>query len=145
MNTKVYESAVLINAALDDEQIESIISRIKENIANNGGEIREIENWGRKRLAYLVKKSKIGYYIFFRFSAPPTIVSKLERFFSLDENILRFLTIHLDNDALEQLELNKKRSSSELEETTKEENSSSPEPEEESQSEGEEESKESAK
>jgi len=113
MNTNVYESAVMINAALDDEQIESIISRIKETIKNNGGEIREIENWGRKRLAYVVKKSKIGYYAIFRFNAPSNIVSKLERTFSLDEQILRYLTIKLDNDAIEYLEKNKLNSISE--------------------------------
>lgn len=107
MKTNVYESAVIINAALDDEQIESIISRIKDTIVNNGGEIRELENWGRKRLAYMVKKSKIGYYAIFRFNAPSTIVSKLERFYQLDEQILRYLTITLDNDALEHLEKNK--------------------------------------
>ncbi|MFO7446365.1 MAG: 30S ribosomal protein S6 [Ignavibacteriaceae bacterium] len=107
MKTNVYESAVIINAALDDEQIETVISRIKETILNNGGEIREIENWGRKRLAYMVKKSKIGYYAIFRFNAPSSIVAKLERAYSLDEHILRFLTIQLDNDALEYLEKNK--------------------------------------
>jgi len=107
MKTNVYESAVIINAALDDEQIESIISRVKETIANNGGEIREIENWGRKRLAYMVKKSKIGYYAIFRFNAPSNIVSKLERNYSLDEHILRYLTIKLDSDAIEYLEKNK--------------------------------------
>jgi small subunit ribosomal protein S6 len=103
----------MINAALDDEQIESIISRVKETIKNNGGEIREIENWGRKRLAYVVKKSKIGYYAIFRFNAPSNIVSKLERTFSLDEQILRYLTIKLDNDAIEYLEKNKLNSISE--------------------------------
>ena len=107
MKNNVYESAILINAALDDEQIEAIIGRIKETILNNGGEIREIENWGRKRLAYTVKKSKIGYYVIIRFNAPTNLVSKLERFYSLDEYILRYLTISLDNDALEQLERNK--------------------------------------
>ncbi len=110
MKNNVYESAVLINAALDDEQIEAIIARIKETIVSNGGEISEVENWGRKRLAYTVKKSKIGYYVIFRFDAPPNIVSKLERFYSLDEYILRFLTIHLDNDAIEQLQKNKAQS-----------------------------------
>ncbi len=110
MKNNVYESAVLINAALDDEQIEAIIARIKETIVSNGGEISEVENWGRKRLAYTVKKSKIGYYVIFRFDAPPSIVSKLERFYSLDEYILRFLTIHLDNDAIEQLQKNKAQS-----------------------------------
>jgi len=114
MNTKIYESAVLINAALDDEQIDSIISRIKETIVSNGGEIREIENWGRKRLAYMVKKSKIGYYAIFRFNAPPTLVSKLDRLYSLDEHILRYLTIHLDNDAIEYLE--KSKAAAQLEE-----------------------------
>ena len=107
MKTNIYESAVIINAALDDEQIDSIISRIKETITNNGGEIREIENWGRKRLAYMVKKSKIGYYVIFRFNAPSSIVAKLERFYSLEEQILRYLTISLDNDAIEHLEKNK--------------------------------------
>jgi small subunit ribosomal protein S6 len=107
MKNNVYESAVLINAALDDEQIDGIIANIKETISNNAGEIREIENWGRKRLAYMVKKSKIGYYVIFRFDAPSTIISKLERFYSLDEYVLRFLIIRLDKDALEQLEKNK--------------------------------------
>jgi small subunit ribosomal protein S6 len=107
MKNNVYESAVLINAALDDEQIESVIARIKEVITNNGGEIREIENWGRKRLAYMVKKSKIGYYAIFRFNAPSSLVSKLERHYTFDEHILRFLTITLDNDALEHLGKNR--------------------------------------
>ena len=107
MNTNVYESAVMINAALDDEQIGSIISHIKDTITNNGGEIREIEDWGRKRLAYMVKKSKIGYYAIFRFNATSNIIAKLERTYSLDEHILRYLTIKLDNDAIEYLEKNK--------------------------------------
>jgi len=114
MKNNVYESAVLINAALDDEQIDGIIARIKETIINNGGEIREVENWGRKRLAYMVKKSKIGYYVIFRFDAPSSIVSKLERFYTLDEYILRFLTIRLDNDALQQIEKNRDKSLSEV-------------------------------
>lgn len=113
MKNNVYESAIIINAALDDEQIESVISRVKEIISNNGGEIREVENWGRKRLAYMVKKSKIGYYAIFRFNAPSNIVAKLERTYSLDEHILRYLTISLDNDAIEHLEKNKAAQESE--------------------------------
>ncbi len=113
MKTNAYESAVIINAALDDEQIESIITRIKDFITNNGGNIRDIENWGRKRLAYMINKSKIGYYAIFRFDAPTNIISKLERTYTLDEHILRYLTISLDKDAVEFLE--KKRSDSQSE------------------------------
>ncbi|MBK7228699.1 MAG: 30S ribosomal protein S6 [Ignavibacteriales bacterium] len=107
MKTGVYESAVLINAALDDQQIELVLTRIKDFITNNGGQIREVDNWGRKRLAYPVEKSKIGYYAIYRFDAPGDLIAKLERIYSLDEQILRYLTLKLDNDALEQLEKNK--------------------------------------
>lgn len=107
MRKGVYESAILVNAALDDQQIEAILTKIKDFIINNGGQIREFENWGRKRLAYTVEKSKIGYYAIFRFDAPSDFVAKLERTYSLDEHILRYLTLTLDSDALEQLEKNK--------------------------------------
>ena len=107
MGRSVYESAILINAALDDQQIESIITRVKDLITNNGGEIRELENWGRKRLAYPVEKSKIGYYAIFRFDALGDIIAKLERAYTLDEQILRFVTLKLSKDALEQIEKNK--------------------------------------
>jgi small subunit ribosomal protein S6 len=107
MKSNVYETAVLINAGLEDNQIELILNRIKETISNNGGEIREIENWGRKRLAYVVQKNKLGYYAIFRFDSPPDLISKLERFYQLDENIVRYLTIKLSSDALEQIEKDK--------------------------------------
>lgn len=107
MNERVYESAILINAALDDEAIKNLIGRVKETITTNGGEILEIEDWGRKRLAYQVKKSKIGYYSIFRFNSSPELIPKLERYYQLDETILRYLTISLSKDALEQIEIDK--------------------------------------
>ena len=107
MNNRVYESAILINAALDDEAIKNLVGRVKETIITNGGEMLEIEDWGRKRLAYQVKKSKIGYYSIFRFNSSPDVIPKLERYYQLDESILRYLTITLSKDALEQIEIDK--------------------------------------
>lgn len=107
MNNRVYESAILINAALEDETIKSLIEKVKETITSNGGEILEIEDWGRKRLAYQVKKSKIGYYSIFRFNSLPDLIPKLERFYQLDDSILRYLTITLTKEALEQIEIDK--------------------------------------
>ncbi|MCL6493538.1 MAG: 30S ribosomal protein S6 [Ignavibacterium sp.] len=117
MKSGVYESAILINAALEDNQIENVLNRVREFITTNGGQIRDFENWGRKRLAYPVEKNKIGYYAIFRFDAPGSIVSKLERFYNLDEHILRYLTIKLSKEALEQIETNKTQSVSLKEET----------------------------
>jgi small subunit ribosomal protein S6 len=111
MKSRVYESAVLFNAALDDDTIKNLISRIKETITVNGGEILDTEDWGRKRLAYQVKRSKIGYYVIHRFNSPPDLIPKLERYYQLDENILRYLTIALSKDALEQIEFDKSQQS----------------------------------
>jgi small subunit ribosomal protein S6 len=107
MNNRVYESAILINAALDDEAIKTLIGRVKETITSNGGEILEIEDWGRKRLAYQIKKSKIGYYSIFRFNSLPDLIPKLERYYQLDESVLRYLTITLSKDALDKIEIDK--------------------------------------
>jgi len=116
MSKNTYESAVLINAALDDDQIQTQVSRIKEAIISNEGEIKEVEDWGRKRLAYPINKSKLGYYVFYRYKAENTTVSKLERMFNLDEQILRYLTIKLDDVALEYLEKKQKDAALKLEE-----------------------------
>jgi len=107
MSKRVYESAILINAALDDEAIKNLIGRVKETITTNGGDILEVEDWGRKRLAYQVKKSRIGYYTIFRFNSLPDLIPKLERYYQLDETILRYLTITFSKDALEQIEIDK--------------------------------------
>lgn len=101
MEPKHYESVIIFNAALEDEQIENNISRIQETIKNNGGKIVELDRWGRKRLAYPIQKSKTGYYLILRFSAPSELISILERSLRLDENVIRYLTVVLNKKALE--------------------------------------------
>ena len=96
MATRHYESVVILNAALEDPQIEEIINSIHQNIKTNGGEISDIENWGRKRLAYAIDNAKSGYYLITRFIAAPTMISEFERSLKLDENVMRYLTVALD-------------------------------------------------
>ncbi|MBI9073151.1 MAG: 30S ribosomal protein S6 [Melioribacteraceae bacterium] len=101
MTTNQYESVVIVNATLDDEQIDAILTKVEDTIKVNGGEIANVDKWGRKRLAYPIQKSKSGYYVVYRFSAPTDLIKKLERMYRLDENIIRYLTIVLDKKALE--------------------------------------------
>lgn len=101
MRKRTYESVVLINAALEDDQIEATLSKIQESITSHGGELIEVDKWGRKRLAYPVKKAKSGFYAIFRFNSTPELIATLERNYRLDENIYRYLTIVLDKFALE--------------------------------------------
>ena len=97
---RVYETTFIINASLDDHQIDSVIDKVKDLITKNGGEIREFVKWGRKRFSYPIKKKNNGFYVVIEFSAGGDLIAKLERHYFLDEHILRYLSLVLDKRAL---------------------------------------------
>lgn len=100
LKKKIYETTFIVNASLDDAQIDGVIEKAKEAVTKNGGEIRDLYKWGRKRFAYPIKKKNNGFYVVAEFSGPGDVVGKLERHYELDENILRYLTLVLDKNAL---------------------------------------------
>ena len=100
MAKRHYESVVIINAALEDDKVEEVIKKIEKTLEGGNAEITDVERWGRKRLAYPIKKAKTGYYVILRFKAEPSFIAKLDRFYRLEEKIVRFLTVLLDKDAL---------------------------------------------
>lgn len=97
---KLYELTFIVNAYLDDAQIDQTITRVQEFITSNGGEITSLNKWGRKRLSYPIRKKNNGFYVLVEFKAPGNIVAPLERFLQLDEAVIRYLTIQLDKKAL---------------------------------------------
>jgi len=97
----VYETTFIINAGLDDAQIDALIEKVQDGITKNNGEIVELAKWGRKRFAYPIKKKNNGFYVVCVFKSSGDLIARLERFFLLEENILRFLIISLDKKALQ--------------------------------------------
>ena len=95
-----YETTFIVNATLEDTQVDVIIEKVKELIAKNGGQILAAEKWGRKRLTYTIRKKNNGFYMFFEFKAPGDAIAKIERHYQLEEQILRYLTVKLDKKAL---------------------------------------------
>lgn len=96
----IYETTFIVNASLDDAQIENVIARVADTITKNGGTITMNNRWGRKRLAYPINKKTNGYYVTLEFEGPGEVPNLLERAFGLDEMILRHLIIKLDSNAL---------------------------------------------
>ncbi|MBI3111361.1 MAG: 30S ribosomal protein S6 [Ignavibacteria bacterium GWA2_55_25] len=98
--TNIYETTFIVNVSLDDAQIGVVTEKVKDFIVKNGGAIRELVQWGRKRFAYPIQNKNNGFYVVIEFSAPTDFIAKLERHYFLEENILRYLTIVLDKKAL---------------------------------------------
>jgi len=92
---KIYETTFIINAALEDPDIEAIITRVTNYIENLGADIIQVNKWGRRRLAYPINKKYNGYYVHFIYEASPSIIPIFERFLVLEDTILRHLTLAL--------------------------------------------------
>lgn len=101
MGNKLYETTVVIDGNLDDEAVQAVIEKVKSLITALGGEIKNILEPGRKKLAYKIGKSTTGYYVHIEFTAPPTAIAELERQYRLNEQIIRYLTIVLTKRLLE--------------------------------------------
>lgn len=95
MSKRYYESYIIIDGNLEDSAIEEEIKKYESFFGKNEIEINNLDRIGRKRLAYQIKKKQNGFYVCFQITAPPQIITKLERTYKLDENILRYLTIYM--------------------------------------------------
>ena len=92
-----YELVVVLSPSLGDEGFPATIERISGVIQGNGGEIKNVDQWGRRRLAYPIKRNLEGFYAVTKFSAEPTAIRLLENNLDLAEDVLRHLVIKLDN------------------------------------------------
>ncbi len=113
---KTYQTIVVIDSLLKSEEIDAIIEKILRIINNNGGKVTNVNRWEKKRLAYEIKKRQYGYYVEIDFEAPGNLVKILERDYRLDENILRYVTVHLDKKAIVHLEKQKLTDKEKIEE-----------------------------
>lgn len=96
-----YETTFIVNASIDDEQIENTVKQIEDLIAKNGGEILAVDRLGRRRLSYPIAKKHQGFYTCIEFMAEGRLVDKIERFYQLDENVLRYLTLQLSKKEMD--------------------------------------------
>ncbi len=95
-----YETTFIVDSIFEDDRIDSIINKYSNFVKKNEGEVVKVEKWGRKKLAYPIKKKVTGFYISIEFTADPSVIAKLERAYHLDEDIIRFLTVTFDKKTL---------------------------------------------
>jgi len=87
-----YELVVILSQSIADEAKVAFAEKMKELIIVNG-ELTNVEEWGRKTLAYEIKKQTEGFYILFKFTAKPDSIAEIDRILGLDETVLKHMIV----------------------------------------------------
>lgn len=88
-----YELALVVNAKIEDEAREAVVEKAKSYVARYGGTVTEVEEWGKKRLAYEVQKMREGFYYFIQFEADATCPAEVERHVRIMDNVMRYSVV----------------------------------------------------
>ena len=86
-----YEALYIIDVALDEETNRSVIEKFMGIVEANGGEVTDVNEWGKRKLAYAIDYKTEGYYVLMSFASAPELPKELERNYKNDERILRYM------------------------------------------------------
>ena len=91
-----YELAVVLSAALEDEARSAALDRVKDYVEKAGGTITNVDDWGKRKLAYEIQKMSEGFYYFIHFEAETTAPMEIENRVRIMDNVIRFLVVKQD-------------------------------------------------
>lgn len=91
-----YELCVVVSAKIEDEERAQVIEKCKALVERFGGTITEVEETGKRRLAYEIQKMKEAFYYFIRFDAEPTAPAEIESRIRIMDNVIRYLIVRQD-------------------------------------------------
>ncbi|MDE6889114.1 MAG: 30S ribosomal protein S6 [Eubacterium sp.] len=91
-----YELALVVNAKIEDDARAAVVEKAKEYVTRAGGTITEVEEWGKKKLAYEIQKMSDGFFYFIQFEASAAAPAQIEQKVRIMDNVLRFLCVRKD-------------------------------------------------
>lgn len=91
-----YESVLIARQDLGASQVSNIVSDLSDIIKKEGGEVVRVDNWGLKKLAYRIKKNRKGHYVVMNIAAPANAIAEFERIMRFNEDIIRYMTVKVD-------------------------------------------------
>ncbi len=92
----LYETVLIARNDVTQQQVEAVAEEIKTSLEAEGGAVKKTEYWGLRSLAYRIKKNRKGHYMLLGLDAKPASIAEMERKLGLNEDILRFMTIRID-------------------------------------------------
>ena len=91
-----YELAVVVSAKIEDDERAQVIEKVKALVERFGGQISDVDEWGKKRLAYEINHMREGFYYFIQFEADADCPAEVERHARIMDNVLRYLVVRKD-------------------------------------------------
>jgi len=104
---RIYESLFIVKPDVTEEELDHLVEQVSKNVTTAGGTIDKVEKWGSRRLAYKVDRYKEGIYVLLQFSAEAEIVKEYERRLRVQDAIIKFLTVRID-ETLKRIEKRRK-------------------------------------
>jgi small subunit ribosomal protein S6 len=92
----LYETVLIARNDVTQQQVEAVAEEIKTELETDGGSVKKTEYWGLRSLAYRIKKNRKGHYMLLGLDAKPAFINEMERKLGLNEDILRFMTIRIE-------------------------------------------------
>jgi small subunit ribosomal protein S6 len=93
---RIYEELFIVRPDMPEEELDAFIEQLSGVITADGGTVDKVEKWGVRRLAYLVDKLSEGYYVLIQFSAGSTVAKELERRMRVNDFVMKFITVRVD-------------------------------------------------
>ncbi|NVO00991.1 MAG: 30S ribosomal protein S6 [Geobacteraceae bacterium] len=98
--SRMYETIYIVKPDLADEENKALTTKINEVIEKMNGDVRKLEDWGIRKLAYPINKINRGRYMYLRSDGDATLIAELERRLRLDEKVIRYQTVKLEKDTV---------------------------------------------
>lgn len=95
---RTYEVVYIVRPDVSEEDLDKLISQMESLITNNGGTIQKTEKWGRRRLAYVVRRQREGQYVITTTECEPPALREFERVLKVSEPVIKFQTVRIDEE-----------------------------------------------
>jgi len=103
---RIYESVFILRPDMPDDEVDKFIGQMESVVTGNGGTIQKTDKWGRRRLAYTIRKFREGQYVIVTMECEPPVVHEFERLLKVSEPVIKFQTVRIDEE-LKRLEKRK--------------------------------------
>src|SRR6202789_4422787 len=104
---RIYENLFIVKPDATEEDIDHLVDQMSKNVTATGGTIDKVDKWGKRRLAYRIEKHREGSYVLIQFTAEPATVKEFERRLRVQDSVIKYLTVRID-ETLKRLDKRKK-------------------------------------